>query len=705
MSTPLPVRRSRPWLASVLVPILAPSAASQSFAYVHGGVGQRCESLADNDAWFSFEGGVIRYTDDGGLTIRNADVPENVRGALHGFHMSRDPLGPWGYCVGDDGVVLFSDNAGATWAQMTVVMTPAAHPYNPDIPAPLWDVWFTSRDHGYVVGYENTIQETNDGGVTWVPLAPTSGHLAVANPEWYQLHGFANGDFVAVGDHGWTVHRTASTGALLPNTIDSSLWCYLPAGSPPWDLELWGVDFVGDVGIAVAGIETGDGHVFRSTDAGKTWATDTACFSYLPLITPGTVPPAFYGVDLFGDADRGVVVGYASMALLGGPSSSATAAGGCMQCPPGSKAWTQAVCDSDQNPGADPEDDTAQPLLRGVCSSTSFQRGYALGDFGVVRRTDNQGVTWSELQGLHRGRIQCGAFADMQIGVVGGQLWRVFSTVDGGQHFSLDYVSSIPPGTPSGNFNGAAIAADGGRAVVVGDRGRIAVRDDNNTWFDRSIGAWANGPQLNATLASASGLVMLVAGQNFGGGTLRLSTDGGATPFTALQLTWQGQPVNTMLTDLAFDGTFVYYLAANNRVYIADPAASLTAAIAVVPIVGSTGVPICLRARSITNFFAGNDHGQVFRVDVATATMTPVAAIAPADLGGYAFAIAATPGSAEWWFTGASGHVVRFDGSDPTQPAAFTQPKSSIADNVVDVAFFAGGDGLLIGRKINIATW
>jgi photosystem II stability/assembly factor-like uncharacterized protein len=708
MSTLARLRRLRRLAAVVPFFVLASGLAAQSFAYVHGGVGNRCESLADDDAWFSFSGGVIRYTDDGGATMHNATVPADVRVALRGFHMGRDVAGPWGYCVGDDGVVLFSTDEGRTWTKQTTVRTPLAHPYHPDVPAPLWDVWFTTRLHGYIVGFENTIQETTDGGATWTNLAPTSGHLAAANVEWYQLHGFANGDFVLVGDRAWTLHRTASNGALSTFQIGEHLWCYQPqVAQPPvspdtWNLELWGVDFIGDTGVAVGGVGTNDGYVFRSTDAGLTWTLDSACFAYLGGVV-GVTPASFYGIELFDDADRGAACGYGSMVLVGGTSSVSVAPGACATCTSTSKSWVQTVCDSDQDPASDPEDDGGKPLLNGICASTSLDRGYAVGDFGVVRRTDDQGSSWTELQGLHRGRLQCGTFLDAQVGLVAGQHWVVYGTLDGGEHFSRDYAASIPidPNTSkpySGNFNDVAMATANNRAVVVGDRGRLVVRDVNNAWTEQPIGAWATGPQLNAVLMDASGALILVGGESVNGSTLHLSVAGSS--FNPLTLVYQSQPVSTTIVDLAFDGTFVYHLTVDDRVYVTYPASSLTAVVAMVPIVGSNGTPTCLGVRSATDFYAANSAGEVFEVDVGTTTMQRVTAVSVDALGRQGWAIVPVPGTAEWWFTGANGHVVHFDGA-----TTWTQPKSAIADNVVDAAFFGSTDGVLIGRKMNVTTW
>lgn len=695
----------RPFAAGFLFTLAAGLAPAQSFGYVHGGVGFGCEAASDTKAWFAYEGGVIRYTTDGGATLHNADVPERVRSTLRSFHMHSDAQDSWGYCVGNDGVVLFSSDGGVSWSELPKIVTSPQHLVSPNVAPELWDVWFENRLHGYVVGFENTVLETFDGGLTWSDLSPT-GHVVLENPKWYRLHVFAPGEFVTTGDNGW-VMRLNPDGSKSAFTISDL--CYQPQITPgSSDLQLYGLEFLGDVGIASGGIGNNDGYIFRSENRGVTWSLDSSCFDHLNA-APGSTPPTFYGLDLFGDVSRGISVGYGSGCYFGGASNTATGPIDCPNCPAGSKAWTQVVCDSDQNGVVDPFDDIGNPLLRDVCSAPSLQVGYCIGDFGTLRKTLDQGATWTELSGLHRGRVTCGAFSDAQIGLAGGQQWRVYTTVDGGNTFSLDYVPNVPtnplspptnPGPYSGSLLGAAIADDGGRAVVCGPRGRLFVRDDTNTWHDRSIGSWASGPELTSAITVGDGSAMLVAGQRHTNGTLYLSVDGGAT-FVNLPLTWQGAPVLTKIADVAFDGRYLYYLTIDDRVWVADTTLGATTAIGSVSLVGAipAATPTCIGARSLADFWVGNDRGQLFRFDLATLTMPAVAGVTPAQLGGHVRDCEPVPGSGEWFFAGHSGNVARFDG------ASWSTPKSSIADDIAEVEFFGPGSGLLLGRKINVATW
>ncbi|MFK7739741.1 MAG: hypothetical protein AB8H80_05410 [Planctomycetota bacterium] len=682
---------------------------SQAFDYVHGGVGFRCEALAEDKAWFSFTGGVIRYTEEvaGELVLHNAAVPDNVRGTLRGIHMSRDAQGTYGYCVGDDGVVLFSADAGVTWTQKTVVVTSATHGTSPNIAPELWDCWFQDRLHGYVIGFDHTVQETVDGGQNWIDIAP-AGHVSAGNPKWYQIHGFSNGDWITVANGGWVLRYDGNYHA---QTIGQDLWCYLPeVASMPWDLEIYAVDFVGDIGVAVGGVGNNDGYIFRTEDRGETWSLDSPCFEYLNPSSSTKTPPTLYGVELFDDPDGGAVVGYSSFCLVGGASGLASAPDQCAVCNSVGKSWIQTVCDSDQNSVVDPYDDQSELFVRDVCASSSNQRSFLVGDFGTLRVSEDQGVTWAETNGLHRGRISCGAFSDPTVGIIGGQRYRVFSTVDGGENFSLDLAPAIQSGA-GGDIQDVGIGSDGHRAIACGDRGRLYVRDSGGIWTDRSVGAWDVEPAFTSCLAIGNGQVMLAGGaiektQTFVGGTIQftnksvlyLSIDGGATAFVPLDLTFNGAAVSSRVEDIAFDGNYFYYLTANKRIYIASVLTSISNALVELTVPAGAATT-CIGVRSHADFYVGDAAGGLYKFDLGSQSMVAVTGVTADQLGDRVFDCEPVPGTADWFFTGDLGQVVRLQGS------TFSTPKSSIGTEVVGAEFFSATEGLLIGRKANLAVW
>jgi len=681
-------------MRALLVPCLMaglalPAALAGEFHYIHGGDLKRVVSTDDDKVWTTHTGGVLRWSEDGGNSFTNAQLPTTVTGTLRGLQISADSQGPFAYCVGEGGVLLFSTDEGRTWTLKPLIRNSL------QAPAELWDVHFDDRDHGWVCGFEHTLYETFDGGLTWIDVAPT-GHIVADNPEWYQLHSLAPGEWIAVADEGWIVRRLPD-GTTLQTQLQLPTDCYPPQSSaPPFDLELWGVDFTGDTGLIAGGVGANDGYVFQTFDRGATWDLQTTCFEHLDAGNPPV--PTFYGVDMFDDPDAALVAGYGSGVYSAGPTSSALSPAGCVSCPPGGQGLIQVVNDTDSDPAVQFADDGIKPVQRDLTVSDSNQVAWTVGDFGTLRRSDDQGVTWTDMAGLHRGRIDGAEFIDRQTGVLLGQQWHAFWTTDGGQHFELQYAPSIPlspGGIPwFGYFRAAAITPGAQHAVVVGDRGRIVVRDPSGGWTDRSIGAWSDENSLIAVLASPDASVILVASRQNG---LYLSLDGGAN-FTQAALHAGGAPVASPLRDMILSHQYVLYLTADQTVHAA-PVNDLFQAVVSVPIVGSTGLPRALGAGAWGDVYVGDTHGQLFHLDPGSLQFLPVSAITPADLGGYVSVIEAVPGSDEWFFGGLQGKVQHFDGT------TWTPIKSTVEKRVVGLEFFSVTDGLVFGPESAVSGW
>ncbi|MNJ24072.1 Ycf48-like protein precursor [compost metagenome] len=146
-----------------------------------------------------------------------------------------------GWAVGHDGVVLHSEDAGATWTKQLdgrtlnalllkwaqdevdhLEATPGADETAldnarfalDDISAgadagpsrPLLDVWFRSAREGWVVGAYGTVLHTTDGGNTWAYVP------GLDNPDRLHLNavlGLANGDLLIAGEGGKLYRRSA----------------------------------------------------------------------------------------------------------------------------------------------------------------------------------------------------------------------------------------------------------------------------------------------------------------------------------------------------------------------------------------------------------------------------------------------------------------------------------------------------------------
>lgn len=132
--------------------------------------------------------------------------------------------------------------------------------YNPwqiiNVPteAKLFDIAFTDNpQHGYLVGSNATLLETNDGGNTWQPL-----NLAVEDPK-------SRFDSVSfAGKEGWIVGEPS---LLLHTTDEGKSWSSLPLneklpGSPIMITAL---------GENTAEMVTDVGAIYKTTDGGKNW--------------------------------------------------------------------------------------------------------------------------------------------------------------------------------------------------------------------------------------------------------------------------------------------------------------------------------------------------------------------------------------------------------------------------------------------------
>jgi photosystem II stability/assembly factor-like uncharacterized protein len=132
--------------------------------------------------------------------------------------------------------------------------------YNPwaviNVPtdAKLFDIAFTDNpNHGYLVGSNATLLETNDGGNTWQPL-----QLAVDEPK-------SRFDSVSfAGKEGWIVGEPS---LLLHTTDEGKSWSSLPLnerlpGSPI---------LITALGENTAEMATDVGAIYKTTDGGQNW--------------------------------------------------------------------------------------------------------------------------------------------------------------------------------------------------------------------------------------------------------------------------------------------------------------------------------------------------------------------------------------------------------------------------------------------------
>ena len=217
--------------------------------------------------------GHILFSDDVGQHWQQAAVPLSSDLTAVSF-----PTASQGWAVGNDGVVLHSSDAGATWYKQLdgrqigdllvkhYVALASAEPANEQWPLlvaegerlveqgadkPLLDVWFANDKLGYVVGVFNLILRTEDGGQSWTPFQDRTD-----NPQGFHLN--------AIASTGDGLYIVGEQGLLLKWDDGQQRFAALQT---PYQGSYFGV--VGKPGeVLVYGLR---GNVLRSTDGGLSW--------------------------------------------------------------------------------------------------------------------------------------------------------------------------------------------------------------------------------------------------------------------------------------------------------------------------------------------------------------------------------------------------------------------------------------------------
>lgn len=242
------------------------------------------------------ERGHILYSDDGGLTWSQAEVP--VRVTITSMHFISPFLG---WAVGHDTVVLQSRDGGKTWSKQLdgneanqivyahakqrleelksdmeshegessdsismqyenslIALEEAERDLDIGPNKALMDVWFANENNGIVVGSSGYILYTENGGETW-----ESGIARIENPDMLHLHALAKakeGSLILIGEAG-TMYRSHNNGRD---------WETL---SSPYVGSLFGITATHrSQELYVFGMS---GRVYRTLDNGDTWESIT----------------------------------------------------------------------------------------------------------------------------------------------------------------------------------------------------------------------------------------------------------------------------------------------------------------------------------------------------------------------------------------------------------------------------------------------
>lgn len=145
-----------------------------------------------------------------------------------------------GYLVGNSGLIMKTTNAGESWTYLNSGST-----------SNLTDVAFYDADSGYVVGASGTILKTTNGGLSWKASAVgTSTHNAVC---------ILNPGLVYIGS-------ILSTSRLMVSTDYGKTW--QNATPAAITATVYAVKFLSST---TGFLSTGNGIIFKTIDAGKTW--------------------------------------------------------------------------------------------------------------------------------------------------------------------------------------------------------------------------------------------------------------------------------------------------------------------------------------------------------------------------------------------------------------------------------------------------
>lgn len=212
------------------------------------------------------ERGIILLSDDSGASWRQAQVPASVSLTSVQFVDAEQ-----GWAVGHLGVVLHSADGGETWnkqldgvqaAQLALAsaeqgddakLLKAAEWLVADGPdKPFLDLYFSDRRHGYIVGAYGLILRTADGGASWQPWM-----RHVENPEGLNLY--------AIDSQGDELFIAGERGLLLRSSDGGQSFQALES---PYAGSFFGLLTSHDGGLLAYGLR---GNAWWSSDRGDSW--------------------------------------------------------------------------------------------------------------------------------------------------------------------------------------------------------------------------------------------------------------------------------------------------------------------------------------------------------------------------------------------------------------------------------------------------
>ena len=181
------------------------------------------------------ERGHILISDDNGNSWSQSQAP--TRATLTGIYFI-DPLNGW--VVGHDQVILRTINGGKKWDLVYE---------NPEAQSPLLDIIFLDDMHGYAIGAYGQFLESFDGGSSW-------------EGRWISEDDFHLNQIIAAGDQ---LFIAAEAGYAYRSDDQGETWTLL---EPGYQGSFFGIFPAENGRLLLFGLR---GHLYRSDDSGETW--------------------------------------------------------------------------------------------------------------------------------------------------------------------------------------------------------------------------------------------------------------------------------------------------------------------------------------------------------------------------------------------------------------------------------------------------
>ena len=289
--------------------------------------------------------------------------------------------------------------------------------YKEDLP--LYDVFFVSKDEGWVSGAAGTVLHTKDGGTTWT--AELGGDPHAEGAELGRV-------FFTDATHGWVQTGYDHPGGALFRTTDGGMWQQVTG-----DIR-GNVVFVSDTkGFYVYGPR-----IYATTDGGKNWTQPFSCRAKMEVNGLTQEKSCDVRALNFPTATIGYGVGEARVTV---------------KTEDGGSTWNVLV--GPEEPG----DQRGYDVF-----FLDANMGYEVRSSGLYRTTDG-GQSWQGVIAHLESGYPKVKFADKEVGwsCLGGT-WAY--TVDGGKHWTTRQVRF-----PTGVTSFSLPTRD--RGYVVGDHGMI----------------------------------------------------------------------------------------------------------------------------------------------------------------------------------------------------------------------------------------